>query len=82
MKEYEKRVSFHGCYMTLCSWLRFGRKLNGYWPRRAWGKVGPHGVFCDRKRYASRRETVRADLRSRGTMYRKELVSKTGTRLS
>ena len=47
-----------------------------------WGKVGPHGVFCDRKRYRSRQETVTAELRSRATMYRKELVSKTGTRLS
>ena len=29
MKEYES-ASFYGCYMTLCPWLRFGRKLNGY----------------------------------------------------
>ena len=47
----------------------------------AYGKVGPHGVFCDRKRCGSRQETVTAELNSRGTMYRKELVSKTGTRL-
>ena len=75
-------ASFYGCDMTLCPWLRFGRKLKGYGPLRAWGKVGPPGVFCDRKRYGSRQETVTAELRSRGTMYRKELVSKTGTRLS
>ena len=43
---------------------------------RAWAKVGPHGVFCDRKRYGARQETVTAGPRSRGTMYRKELVSK------
>ena len=30
----------------------------------------------------SRQETVTARLRSHGTMYRKELVSKAGTRLS
>ena len=30
----------------------------------------------------SRQKTVTAELKSRGTMYRKELVSKTGTRLS
>ena len=29
MKEYES-ASFYGCYMTLCRWLRFGRKLKGY----------------------------------------------------
>ena len=81
MKEYES-ASFYGCYMTLCPWLRFDRKLKGYGPCRAWGKVGPHGVFCDRKRYGSRLQTVTAELRSRSTMYRKELVSKTGTRLS
>ena len=81
MKEYES-ASFYGCYMTLCPWLSFGRKMKGYRPRRAWGKVGPHGVFRDRKRYESRQEAVTAELRSRGTMYRKELASKTGTRLS
>ena len=37
--------------------------------------------FCDRKRYGSRQETATAELRSRGTMHSKELVSKTGTRL-
>ena len=31
MKEYES-ASFFGCYMTLCPWLRFGRKLEGYEP--------------------------------------------------
>ena len=30
----------------------------------------------------SRQKTVTAELKSRGMMYRKELVSKTGTRLS
>ena len=49
---------------------------------KSWGKVGPHGVFCDKKRYGSRQETVTAELRSRGKMYRKELVSTTSTRLS
>ena len=29
MKEYES-ASFYGCYMTLCPWLRFDRKLKGY----------------------------------------------------
>ena len=38
--------------------------------------------FSDRKRYGSRQETVTAELRSRGTMYSKELVSKTGATLS
>ena len=28
MKEHES-ASFYGCYMTLCPWLRFGRKLEG-----------------------------------------------------
>ena len=42
------------------------------------GKVGPYGVLSDRKRSESRQETMTAELRSRGTMYRKELVSKTG----
>ena len=32
MKEY-KSASFYGCYMTLCPWLRFGRKLEVYGPR-------------------------------------------------
>ena len=31
---------------------------------------------------SSRQKTVTAELKSRGIMYRKELVSKTGTRLS
>ena len=35
-----------------------------------------------RKRDGSRQETVTAELRSHGTMCRKELVSNTGTRLS
>ena len=43
-------------------------------------KFGPHGVFGYRKRFGSRQQTVTAELRSCGTMYRKELVSKTGTR--
>ena len=81
MKEYES-APLYGCYMTLCPWLRFGRKMKGYGRRRAWGKVGPHGLFCDRKRYGSRQETVMAEPRSRGKMYRKELVSKSGTRQS
>ena len=51
-------------------------------PLRAWGKVDPHGVFGDRKRYGWRQETVTAELRSRGAMYPNELVSTTGTRLS
>ena len=34
------------------------------------------------KAYGSRQETVMAELRSRGTMYRKDLASKTGTRLN
>ena len=46
------------------------------------GKLGPHGVFCHRMRYGSRQETVTAGLKSPGAMYRKELVSTTGTRLS
>ena len=45
-------------------------------------EVGPHGEFFDRKRYGSRQKAVTAELKSRGTTYRKELVSKTGTRLS
>ena len=28
MKEYEG-ASFYGCYVMLCSWFRFGRKLKG-----------------------------------------------------
>ena len=57
-------------------------EIERLWAVKSWGKVGPHGVFCDIKRYGSRQETVTAELRSRGTMYRKELVSKTGTRLN
>ena len=52
------------------------------WAVKSLGKVGPHGEFCDRKRSGSRQETVTAELRSRGTMCRQELVSTTGTRLS
>ena len=82
MKE-NKSASFYGWYMlTLSPWLRFDRKMKGYRPLRAWGKVGPHGTrFCNRKRYVLRQETATSELRSRGTMYRKELVSKTGTTL-
>ena len=68
--------------MTWRPWLAFGRNLKGCGARRASGKVGPHGIFSDRKRYRSRQKAVTAELKSHGTMYRKELVSKTGTRLS
>ena len=41
-----------------------------------------HGVFSARKRYGSRQKKVKVELESPGMMYRKELVSKAGTRLS
>ena len=31
-KECNKSASFYGCYITLCPWLRLGRKLKGYGP--------------------------------------------------
>ena len=64
MKQYES-ASFYGCCMTLCPWLRFSRKLKGYGPCRAWGKVGLHfwspqtppytrsKYFCPQKRVSS-----------------------------
>ena len=41
-----------------------------------------HGIFSDRKRYGSRQKAMATELISRGTMYRMEVVSKTGTRLA
>ena len=38
--------------------------------------------LSDRKRYGLCQKVVTAELKSRGTMYRTELVSRTGTRLS
>ena len=79
--KYES-AQFYACYMTWRPWLRFSRNLNGCGARRASGEVGPHGIFSDRKRYGSRQKAVAAELKSRGTMYRVELVLKTDTRLS
>ena len=49
MKEYES-ASFYGCYTTLRPWFEIRSEIGRLWavksPR---GKVGPHGVFCDRK---------------------------------
>ena len=62
------------------------RSENGrLWAAKSLGRsrsAPAHGVFCDRKRCGSRQETVTAELRSSGTMYRIGLVSTTGTRLS
>ena len=58
------------------------REIERLWAMKSLGEVGRHGVFCDRKRYGSRQEAVTGELRSRGTIYRKVLVSKTGMRLS
>ena len=49
---------------------------------KASGKVGPHGIFSNRNRYGSCQKAVTVELKSHGTMYRKELMSKPGTRLS
>ena len=37
MKEYES-ASFHGCYITLCPWLRFGRKIERLWAVKSQGR--------------------------------------------
>ena len=37
MKECES-ASLYGCFMTLCSWLKFGRKLKRLWAVKSLGQ--------------------------------------------
>ena len=57
-------------------------EIERLWAVKILGQSRSAWCICDRKRYGSRQETVTSELRSRGTMYRKDLVSKSGTRLS
>ena len=82
MKAYIKRVvlwMLHGVVPMIVDSVG-NWKATGMGCEEPGAKSVRMGVFCDRKRYGSRQETVTAELKSCGTMYRKE--SKTGTRLS
>ena len=52
--KYKNAQIYVLCYMAWRPWSRFGRKLKGSGPSRASGKVGPHGIFSNRKRYGPR----------------------------
>ena len=57
-------------------------EIDRLWAAKSLGQSRSGWCVLRQKRYGPRQETVTAELRSRGTMHRKDLVSKTGTRLS
>ena len=82
MKENEN-ASLHGCYMTLCPCLRLSRKLKEYvWAYKIDSMRQSWSAWCILRQKALWVALGNGDGRSRGTMYRKELVPKIGTRLS